>query len=291
MPLRIFLGALISTLPLGCGGNVDVTRSTAGAGGASSTNSISGSGGEDVASSRVATGGACYILCPAAYLGLVLDVTTATSAAIVSDVEATFSGPTTGTMSCVPYQTVTACTWPSGPVTEGEYSILVTAPGFRSLSVNATVTTTTGSACGCPWASLVPSTVSLDSSAGGAASTGGAAGTGSDTGAQGGAPAGGLPASGGSGTCIAKTCEDYRRDIVDAGQQIICGPCGPLSDGCGGVIDCGSCCCPVTCEQACAAQPGHSASCSPVADSAIYNLECVKPDGCGNVITCYCIGG
>lgn len=82
----------------------------------------------------------------------------------VSGVAATLSGPQSEMMLCEPNGTATACTWPSGPVTAGNYSLQVTAPGFQSVIVSATIAVTPDPLCGCVGATLEPSAVTLDPS-------------------------------------------------------------------------------------------------------------------------------
>jgi len=106
----------------------------------------------------------CPYSCLAAHLGIVLDVTGATDGGPVSGADATLSGPITVTMSCEPNGTATVCRWPGGPVTAGTYSLLVTAPGFQSANVSATITVTPDPRCGCEWATIQPSRVTLDPS-------------------------------------------------------------------------------------------------------------------------------
>lgn len=100
----------------------------------------------------------CPHSCPAAYILIGLDVT-ADDGDPISGVEATFSGPATGTMSCDTGQTTTVCPWPAMAVSAGTYSLHVTAPGFQAKDLSAEVSITND--CGCDLPSLVPSTVSL----------------------------------------------------------------------------------------------------------------------------------
>ena len=106
----------------------------------------------------------CPGSCPAAYAGIYLGVTAATDGGAMSSVEATLSGPTTVTMSCESRGTVTDCIWPSAPLTTGNYSLQVTAPGFQSANVSATLAVTHDPRCGCDQATLQPSAVTLDPS-------------------------------------------------------------------------------------------------------------------------------
>jgi hypothetical protein len=102
----------------------------------------------------------CPHSCPATYMGIVLAVTAAADSGAVSGVGATLSGPTTVTMSCEANGTVTVCRWPSPPVTAGTYSLQVAATGFQMANVSATVSVTPDR-CGCAWATLQPSAVTL----------------------------------------------------------------------------------------------------------------------------------
>jgi len=91
---------------------------------------------------------------------------------------------------------------------------------------------------------------------------------------------GGVPGQCGypdSGTCQAQTC---------ANQGINCGPAG---DGCGHLIQCGSCTAPLTCGGG--GTPGQcgypdAATCAPVS-CATQGIQCGPAgDGCGNAIQC-----
>lgn len=101
--------------------------------------------------------------CPATYLGISLDVTAPDAGAVAA--AATLSGPAAVTMSCHQSGATTVCMWPGGaPVTAGTYSLQVTAPGFQTANVSVTVTTSSADGCGCPGASMQPSTVTLEPS-------------------------------------------------------------------------------------------------------------------------------
>ena len=106
----------------------------------------------------------CAIPCAAAYMDIYLVVTGPGDAGQLSDVQATLVGPATITLSCEQDNGAAVCRWPSGPVTDGNYSLSVTAPGFATSNTNATVTTIHGSPCGCDAASLQPSSVVLSAS-------------------------------------------------------------------------------------------------------------------------------
>ncbi len=73
--------------------------------------------------------------------------------------------------------------------------------------------------------------------------------------------------------CKPRTCSDLGIDV-----------CGPQGDGCGGVLDCGACCVPSTCEYICS---NASQNCSVTKDS-VYAATCPKADNCTGVVNCYC---
>jgi hypothetical protein len=85
----------------------------------------------------------------------------------------------------------------------------------------------------------------------------------------------GIASDGGGSKCTPRTC-------AQAGAN-----CGPIADGCGGKIDCGSCTAPQTCggggtPYVC----GGSAACVPK-DCSTLGVNCGdQGDGCGNVIHC-----
>jgi hypothetical protein len=119
--------------------------------------------------SAVGCDNACPRSCPAAVLGLGIVVYAGVDggAGPISGVEAKLTGPATVTLSCEPSgngnPAAVVCFWPlGGPFTEGTYSLVVMAPGFRSRELSATFSLTKG-AC-CPGAMLEPSTVTLDPS-------------------------------------------------------------------------------------------------------------------------------
>jgi hypothetical protein len=103
--------------------------------------------------------------CPALYvLAAGFSVNGAADAGAPSGVEATLSGPQTTVMSCAPNGSTTLCGWPPGPVTAGTYSLEVSATGFKPATVSAKVTVTPAPSCGCPGATIQPSSVTLDPS-------------------------------------------------------------------------------------------------------------------------------
>jgi hypothetical protein len=111
----------------------------------------------------------CPRSCPAAVLGLGIVVYAGVDggAGPISGVEASLTGPATITLSCEPSgngnPAAMVCFWPlGGPFIEGTYSLVVTAPGFRSRELSATFSLANGRCC--PGAKLEPSTVTLDPS-------------------------------------------------------------------------------------------------------------------------------
>lgn len=103
-------------------------------------------------------GNSCPFGCPAPFV--VLTVTTDQDGGGLNGITVTLSGPTPEIMTCRTYDSRTAsCFSSTGFATEGNYSLEVTAPGFKPLTVSATVTV--AFSCGCTWASLSPSEVTL----------------------------------------------------------------------------------------------------------------------------------
>jgi hypothetical protein len=80
---------------------------------------------------------------------------------------------------------------------------------------------------------------------------------------------------GGPTTCVKKTCADLKAD------------CGPIGDGCGGVVQCGSSCPPgETCGGGGVASTCGKPACT-TKTCAQQNLECGKAgDGCGGPLDC-----
>ena len=103
----------------------------------------------------------CPFDCPATYL--TVEVSSAADGGGVSSAQATLSGPTTVMMSCEPNGGAVLCSW-SSSVTPGNYTLNVTAPGFTTANVNATVTVPPADSCGCVFGSIEPSKVTLDPS-------------------------------------------------------------------------------------------------------------------------------
>ena len=95
--------------------------------------------------------------CPAAELDFTVTTSDGQS---LSGVEATLSG---APFDCRPTPTGAYCS----RLGAAPGLLHVTAPGFQPVDVDATVTTTSAPHCGCPGATLTPSTVSLGPSDGG----------------------------------------------------------------------------------------------------------------------------
>jgi hypothetical protein len=133
----------------------------ASAGGASGDGSAGASGdGEG--------GEPCPFSCPAPNLAIAVQPP---GGGMVPGAEATLTGPATVTLSCGPNGPKwTGCFSEPGPVIAGTYSLLVTAPGFESIDVTATVTTE--SDCGCTFAALEPPEVTLTPATGSAGEAG-----------------------------------------------------------------------------------------------------------------------
>ena len=105
--------------------------------------------------------GDCAHSCLTPTVGIVLDVASAAGGAAPSGVVATLSGPAMVQLACQPARSVTICTWSGGgPLIEGMYSLLVTAPGFESKTVSATISIMP-SQCNCTSAKLQPPGVIL----------------------------------------------------------------------------------------------------------------------------------
>jgi hypothetical protein len=106
----------------------------------------------------------CPRSCPVARVSLLV---TDTAGVAVSTVDATLSSPTTEpqTLSCEPGADGTHCTSTGSAswlATSGSYSLRVTAPGFQTATVPATITAE--SSCGCQGATLDPAVLALDRS-------------------------------------------------------------------------------------------------------------------------------
>jgi len=108
--------------------------------------------------------GPCPFSCPAAQLSVILAVTSMSDGGTLSGVKATLSGPVTDEMSCEPNGSGASCTWgDSESFTIGDYSLEVSAFGFQSANVAATITMS-DAGCECRSAAIKPSVVILDPS-------------------------------------------------------------------------------------------------------------------------------
>ena len=99
----------------------------------------------------------CPRSCPAA--DVVLSVTAVPDGGPVDGVEVGFTGEATGVMRCEPGDTESVCWWPVVPAAAGNYSLQISAPGYASAEVQSTITVTPY--CGCSFANLNPSRVTL----------------------------------------------------------------------------------------------------------------------------------
>ena len=108
----------------------------------------------------------------------------------------------------------------------------------------------------------------------------GGGGVASMCGSGGGGPGGGSGGSGGGPSCIPRTC-------MELGAN-----CGPVADGCGGLLNCGACTAPQTCGGG-----GTPSICG--GNSACVPHTCVElgtncgpvADGCGGLLDCGTCGG
>ena len=108
-------------------------------------------------------GNRCPFSCPAAWIGAEVAVIT-TPAAVVNGVEAALMGPVSGPMVCQPNPPVfsVVCEWPLGiAVVPGNYFLQVSAPGYKTITVQVEVSTPPPGPCGCSQDSIQPSIVSL----------------------------------------------------------------------------------------------------------------------------------
>lgn len=103
--------------------------------------------------------------CPVLDVGL--EVTPADGSGAITGVQVTFTGPdgSAGTLNCDNYDGTTACNWSgvSGKVTDSDYELTVTAPGYQTATVSADVMFTPAPAngCGCATGKVTPSDVVL----------------------------------------------------------------------------------------------------------------------------------
>lgn len=86
---------------------------------------------------------------------------------------------------------------------------------------------------------------------------------------------GGSVGGGGGGTCTPATCTGLGKD------------CGPVADGCGGLLDCGTCTGPDTCGGGGTASVcGGGNSCTPTTCAALGKNCGPVADGCGGLLDC-----
>ena len=80
----------------------------------------------------------------------------------VAGVQATLTGPVTGTMPCQATSSAILCGWPYGVVfTPGTYSLEVSAPGYETTTLQVEVTISPPFCGNCTVGSIQPSSVSL----------------------------------------------------------------------------------------------------------------------------------
>jgi hypothetical protein len=178
MPMRSI--AMLVFLLLGCagratssaeaGGGSLASGGTTGDAGAGATSVSGGAAGN--ASAGASAGGAsasasgqgavqCESACPSPLLGIQLAVMSSAGPGEVSGVQATLAGPVTVHLSCSSFAQTTSC-FPTAGGPEGSYVLQVTAPGFAPVAVDATVMFTPAQGCGCGFATLEPSLVTLN---------------------------------------------------------------------------------------------------------------------------------
>ena len=116
----------------------------------------------DAGDAAPASGGqGCDRFCPLESATLV--VTAPGEGAVTSEVtgvQATVVDPSQDTLACVITDTATFCNWPPDSITPGDYSIVVTAPGYEPATISASLTIGSGP-CPCVSATLDPSSVTL----------------------------------------------------------------------------------------------------------------------------------
>jgi len=106
----------------------------------------------------------CPVPCPGAMQQLAIMAWSSSGEGSVRDLEATFSGPVTGELSCEARPGDSICFWSPGGAVAGAYTLTFTAPGYRTKSVSAVVTSHSDARCGCdsPWLTLDLTLVMLD---------------------------------------------------------------------------------------------------------------------------------
>ena len=152
--------------PDGDSGGSSASAGTAGDAGAGAT--AGGAAGDaGTGSSTGATGaagqgpGPCNIPCASPLAGIHLAIISSAGPGEVPGAQAVMSGPVTVSLSCSGFAMTTRC-FPNGGGPAGNYSLQVTAPGFGSVTEDATVTFTPPQGCGCASANLQPSVVTLN---------------------------------------------------------------------------------------------------------------------------------
>jgi hypothetical protein len=99
--------------------------------------------------------------CPATSVTTVVEVTNISPTA-ASGAQAALTGPVTDSMFCQSYGDTALCTWSGGiPVTAGTYTLQVSAPGYRTATVQVEVTVSPPVCGNCTAGSIQPSTVTL----------------------------------------------------------------------------------------------------------------------------------
>lgn len=120
-----------------------------------------------LALSACSGGQTCPSGCPAADANATVLVTTMPAIA-VEGVQATLTGPVTGTMPCQPTLAAILCGWPYGVVfTPGTYSLQVAAPGYQTTTLQVEVTISPPFCGNCTVGSIQPSSVLLSATDGG----------------------------------------------------------------------------------------------------------------------------
>jgi hypothetical protein len=158
-PMRsVVLGLLFA---LGCGGRATISAEAGG--GAAGVGGTAGNAtaGSSNGSASAGASGACGIQCPSPFLDIQLAVISSAGTGELSGVQATLSGPVTVQLNCFGFAQTTLCL-PGDGGPAGNYSLQVSAPGFQTVTVAATVRVTPPEGCGCGVANLQPTVVTLN---------------------------------------------------------------------------------------------------------------------------------